>query len=274
MFQRIKEILASWFQSLKILTPAHGKLFFLVTIKTIYETYKILFRKFWWLFLLCIGFDILYKVYSYSFSTYNEICAISLLLWSILGFVTFLTVRPSIALKDYEYYSSYFWHFIYFMMITSSFRLFWLLIVWGSRWSHLLIPYHFFSIIFVAAITLLFVSPALYLSPFWMMLIFCSLDSEKNNMAQIKSLWRGIKMIFYNYPFFIIITIIAGYGWLLTLDCILAMLLLFSDMLGGVNGKILYSIADDLTTLLLPIFFCIVSNFYIKQVHEEFKRYF
>ena len=72
-------------------------MFFLVTIKTIIETYGILFRKFWWLFLLCVGFDILYTMYVFEPFIQGTIGVFWFLLWCLLGFVTFLTVRPYIA---------------------------------------------------------------------------------------------------------------------------------------------------------------------------------
>ncbi len=274
MFQSIKQFLASWLQSLKFFTPAHGKLFFLVTFKTIYESYVMLFKKFWWLFLICIGFDVLYKAYSCSLGMFNGTCIISLLLWSVLGFVTFLTVRPSIALKNYDYYGNYFRHFLYFLVITYSLLLFLFLLFVIDHLSFVLISLSLVLGIFIPILTLSLFSPLMYISPFWMMLIFSSLDSENTTISQIKAIWRGIKMVFYNYPFLFIMTIIIKYGLLFTRNFMLTILMWLPMMSGVVSGRIMHIMADDLATLILPIFFCFVSNFYIKQVHEEFKRYF
>ena len=106
-------LLNAWKESLQVFTLSQGKLFFLVTLKSVLEAYKILFLRFWWLFLLCVGVDILYKVYT----PYTIIGIVWYFLWCLLGMITFLTVRPSMFLKNSSYYIAYGWHFLDFVWI-------------------------------------------------------------------------------------------------------------------------------------------------------------
>ncbi len=275
MLQSIKEFFASWLQSLRIFAPAHGKLFFLVTLKTIIETYGILIKKFWWLFLLCVGTDIVYKTYAFTPTLYQAIGIIWFLAWCLLGFVTFLTIRPSISLKNYQYYGDHGMYYGYFVLFTMISRFAWPVIVLMLKpvfeWSLIgSIIIKFFALPFLVAPFSLI--PTIYASPFLMVLIFFSLDISLNFFAQLQIVYRSIKMVFYNYPFFIIIGMVSTASWLLMRNMLFSSLkyaLLFS-----IDANILYIVSNDLAKLILPIFFCFVSNFYIKQVHEQFKRYF
>ena len=99
-----KEVLSSWKESLLLL---RDKRFWLVTLKASIETYSMLIKKFWWLLLICI----IYDVYIRSAHIppllnlripYGGYVAeiIWFLLWSLVGFITFLIVRSSLQRKS------------------------------------------------------------------------------------------------------------------------------------------------------------------------------
>src|SRR5260221_7807584 len=48
-------LVQSWIDSLTLLKPKNAHLFIMVTIKSIIEAYKLLFKYFWWAYVLFVG---------------------------------------------------------------------------------------------------------------------------------------------------------------------------------------------------------------------------
>ena len=161
------------------------------------------------------------------------------------------------------------------MAISYSSRLIWIAIVMVAKSNTFLISSLLFLGIFGGLITLLFFSANyIYISPLWMVLIFFSLDSTSEFRTQVKTVLRASKMIVYNYPFFIILTILTWYSWFFTRYIWLNILLGMPFLLEMMGRNTIYLLSNDLAKLILPVFFCFASNFYIKQIHEQFKRYY
>lgn len=264
-------LLQSWKESLLIFKPANFKLFLLVTVRSIWETYKILFRYFWWLIavLLTVPFH------------RTVLCLLILFLGSLLFvYIVILTVRSSVSLKNWGYFKKYIlsYYIIPFLIIVP---------VFFTYYSHVLFnrPGGLTSFISLSQI-ITFVLPVpiqyilsetirsgqlelsvffqLLISPFIVLFTLFYLDSDKGFRSIMLSFIRSVKMIIYNYPgYFIIYSIIF-----LFLHLFLSILFkyLFVEFAWSVW---FYSII-----FLIPIPICIFTNFYIKQVHEQFSLYF
>ena len=78
-------------------------------------------------------------------------------------------------------------------------------------------------------------------------------------------------MIVFNYPFFLILAI-------LSVSVFFGIQKLIYFALGHIINRyeigIMGIIAYESAQLLMPIFICIANNFYVKEIHEQFKRYY
>ena len=89
--------LRSWKESLLLFLPEHAKLFLMVTIKTILQSYKHIVLKLWWLLLLTWGIDILCAPYMRQKSL---IMLIPLITWLITYFCIFFNYSPLYGTKN------------------------------------------------------------------------------------------------------------------------------------------------------------------------------
>jgi len=234
------QLLQSWKESLLIFEPSNFKLFLIVTVKLIWETYKILFKYFW----LVIMFYIL----SLRFQRGTGLVfSVKIALNIVIIFAIFLTVRLSVSIKNLAYFNEKFRnYFIPFMLGLSCFVCFWFLLLLFDSWIasliwdlNLSLTLGFFVLLPVAVFFFLFL-----------------LDSDGRIQFLVSSLIRAIKMTLYNYPFCFIV-----YGIIFVLSFLLRY------RMPGVDF-------DALMILSLPIPICVFSNLYIKQVHEHFDLYF
>lgn len=98
----MKNYVVSWINSLKMLAPENFKPLALVTLKTFLEVYKTVFKYFWWF--LAIGSVPMWLLLKTSGSA-GIIPALQLTIWT-LGWLSLwlLLVRPSVELKNGEYF--------------------------------------------------------------------------------------------------------------------------------------------------------------------------
>lgn len=259
------QILQSWKESLLIFKPSNFKLFLMVTVKSILETYKLLLCYFWWLVLLYVFFSVL--VYAFFFSD-SQILAF---LFLAIMFVTFLIVRPSVERKGYSYFSK---KLLYIGLIGIFYPIIVFLVLFFTVlfFSVLGIPFPFWLRIilapfigFIAPVFFLFVTP---LSIFYTLFALDSdidmraIDSYTMRIAKImkifgEAFFRAGKMVLFSYPF-CFVSYLLFYGMYQSLHWIIPYPLFFRFF----------------HLLLLPILICIFANFYIKQVHEHFDLYF
>ena len=263
----ISQILSSWLNSLKVLSPTHGKLFLLVTLKTIIHAYTTLFKKFWWLIGLCILTDTYLVLWAGKIPYYVKfgVMTSGWYLSSSLFFVEILTIRPSIAKKDYTYFLNiwasrrFFWYFLLFMT-CAQISIFFLR---NEKIAHeFIVPSLFFLIPLI---------PSILFSGFLIITIFFALDTHPSLYAQMSSVYRSLKMIVFNYPFFLILAILSFsifFGVQKLIHFVLEHSINKYEI--GILGLLSYESAQ----LLMPIFICIANNFYIKEIHEQFKRYY
>lgn len=248
------QLLQSWKESLSIFKPANFKLFLMITIKSVWETFKKLFKYFWWLMLF------------YILIPWQQRPFPQLIMFSILFFIIFfacLIVRPSVKRKDYSYFFEKipYIRFVFLFFIPMFFMTF----IWLGILSILLefIALNSFLFSYLLIFPLYFI-----MVPVATIYTFFILDSEISRDGNfIKkvfktaglSFWRTVKMVFYNGPFFII------------------SFLVFYFLIEALfrNKDLIYPlILRSLMLFLIPIILCFYVNFYIKQVHEHFDLYF
>lgn len=280
-------LLRSWQESLKLFLPSNFKLFMLTVLKSAVETYGYLVYYFWWLILI---FAI---IFIGSLNVDPELLAfmpgewMGSVLWIIgvlLWLVLIMIVRPSLREKGPTYFKygikknilgffAYivFWSHARFYMGNI---LMFLLHQVGSLEQYItnipLLSYilQLKGMFFFWYISMLYFWMPLILLPAFLFSVLFFADSEGSIREWFNSLWRGVKMVFYNWPFCfisLVVFLLIGAG-ILMLSYSLARLLL--------SVTEYFSVAGILFLCLVPFMVTYFKNFYIKRVHDQFKLYF
>lgn len=228
-------IIHTWKESFALFVPKNLKLFLLVTLKSIIDTYTILL-KYWWFLYVGLFFmytplfkklvDMWINVVGGRTISFKIIAGEIILFHILILLVTFLAARPSTWLKNYAYFLRYlasFWYLIIFVFL-----------------------FYMVGINKIPMMLLLFMLYILFL-----------FDSDGSIINIGWSFVRAIKMLIYNLPLFVIIEILLqGFsrGFLfLQLDFLLYMILM---------------------VIMLPIFVCLITNIYVKKLHDQSELYF
>ena len=260
----------SWKESVSLFIPKHAKFFFLVTLKSIIQSYKLIAVHLWWLFGISYLTDLLYSRY---FGTKSYFCIVPLLSWFFTIFFIYLIIRPSIKRKNWNYYKGYllrFPYFVFFSIIAFMIPIIMLLI--GNKIAYLTfsiswIFYMLFLPFLIIPILISFlIAPdvvALYTSPLLTFLILFMLDSTGSISDVFQSIVRAFKMMIYNYPFCIIMFIIF------ILCSVISQMSIAHYF--GIESFLLSSLVAN---LILPIPLCILTNFYTKRLHDQFGLYY
>ena len=272
-------LIQAWIDSLQLLKPKNLKLFVLVTIKSIIEAYKLMFRFFWWLIPLFFGvFLLLALIGPYTIPNYygpieaigdmnlrwlnGNIGPIIDILFTLLFLGMCFLTRPSIMQKDWNYlfthYRKIIFYWIIYALVYAIFAELFSpekMIVWDYP---LWYPTFYYISSFIIAV-------------FQIFLILFFADSVGGLRNFLRSFWNSLKMIIFNTPLIIIIgsflyipfVIDIGYG-------------LYSQNILNYSLflKYYHLIFILIAILLLPIFICPFANIYIKKVHDQFDLYF
>lgn len=260
----------SWRDSLSLFIPQNAKLFSLVTLKTIINSYKKILKDLWWLFLVSAAVEYSFRKLCIVGSIW---CIIPVILWLITIFSMYLIIRPSVPKKDWRYYLSHWKYFIYFAGFSAlAISLPYIFLQISQKiaaWTLYIHPIFFYlyvPFLFVPILLAFIIAPEvlpIYSSPLLSFLIFFLLDSRASVFDNLKSLWRAIKMVVYNYPFCLLVYTVLLFGTYYLQQMIRYFLgpsnFLFSTLIG---------------TLALAIPLCIWSVFYTKRLHDQFNLYY
>lgn len=264
------KLLRSWRDSLLLLAPQNFKLFALVTLKSTFETYKVLARTVWYFWLLPVIILIQQLYWSKEAFLAKFMAPLSVpyyIMTGVLyvGFAVWITVvfclatRPSIGKKTLDYFQK---HARFILILALIAILLWQLHFWWNRFF----PSYYYEL--TAALALVPALTALILSDFVPLLTFFILfflDSD----GSVKQLWyaavRAVKMTVYNLPLLVILVV----GMVLPVF----MLIRYgtSHQWSGyiyVGALLLYLL------LLKPLIINIWTNIYIKKLHEMPDLYF
>ena len=260
----------SWKESISLFTPKNAKLFFLITLKSIMESYKLIVLHLGWLFALTAILDLSYSRFCHKLSYF---CLIPLFGWFATIFGMYLIIRPSIKRKSWDYYKDNwlkFIFFIFFSIIAYSIPIAMLLIgnkiVFLTQNIHTIFYILFLPVLLIPILVTFLMPPdliILYVSPLLTFLILFILDSDGSIKSIMKSMIRALKMMIYNYPFCILIF------------CFFVLCsILYTISIVNLFGRNSFLLSPIITNAFLPIPLCILTNFYIKRLHDQFGLYY
>lgn len=260
----------SWRDSLSLFIPQNAKLFSLVTLKTILSSYKKILKDLWWLIALSAIVEYGIKMTPSMVGLWH---LIPLLLWLCVIYIMYLIIRPSLPQKNWRYYVTGWWKYIYVLLLSFAaialpyiFLKISLKIANWAVFGHPIFFYLYFPFLYAPILLAFVVAPEvlpIYTSPLLSFIIFFLLDSRGTPVDLVKSLWRGLKMVIYNYPFCLL-----AYTVLLFSTYYLQVLLY---RLLGIHNIFFSTLAGTLA-MVIPL--SIWSMFYTKRLHDQFNLYY
>jgi hypothetical protein len=260
------QLLTAWKESLALILPPQGALFFLVTVKTILRTYRTWLFYFGWLVVAFVVFDLFFLtchvpsfIFSGPFSLSTHVTAwLRLGMWYGLLFTLYLTVRPSVLPKNISYFLSYSRHFVLFLLVAlfySWVNYLMVFVLYGCSPVHMYELGMSFILVFF---TLFF------------------LDSRGHLIDSFYAFIRAIKMIVYNLP----LCFIVGTVFVLLLralgglELVLIRMVTQTTTLSADQQLVAELVERVIYLLVLPVPVSLITNIYIKKVHEQFSLYF
>ncbi|MCK4650587.1 hypothetical protein KAT08_00245 [Candidatus Babeliales bacterium] len=233
-----KTLLNKWLDSLEVFKKKNLYLFFLVSLNTLKRSIFILVKKFWWLFLFFLFFNLYVSFFKSEF-----LIIIHQFLFSVIicffYFISFLVVRPTIEKKDFDYFGKYFPKFFSFLFI----------------------------ILFILRIPIIPI--------FWMYSLFY-LDSKGGIEQSFFSLRKAFQVVFYYFPAFLIFGF--GEMLLNYLLCFFNRFNAFITAYFLWNSKFLIFTLNQFIFLIVffaKLFFvCVLSLYYTREKHKDFNFFF
>lgn len=230
----------SWKEAIGFLMPQNIKPFLLVTAKTIIDIYKsinkpLTSRGNWLVILvlvLLVGLTNLIKMFHLVVLSTIVLNGIHY----IILFLFLLGMRPSVGIKDREYFYFYCMKYWYLFIATICF---------GILYEELL-----------------YIIPLLLI--FYMLFLLFVFDSDGSASSLIAALRNSGKMIFYNLPIFLVLFLVF-----VMMGIVVDFLVGFA--LGYFGGL---TIATLLYIIFTPIYVAFITNLYIKLVHSQSVLYF
>jgi len=268
-------IIQAWKDSLRLFKVPQFKLFFLITVKSILQVYKIIGLYFWPFILGIIIHHNYCDFYPLWLKQYTFL--IDVVLYSFFVFLIFLSIRSSVPKKTVLYYMRHLLYFFPFILWTGAIYWFDVLVMSRKIGKVFRIIAYALSLIAgdwgIAHFDVLSTGPSnttfgyipigefgqFWFVPLGVFFTFFMLDSNGKPLTILRSLWRALIMVLYNYP-------------------AVLLLYLFSII---VYGVILFAVMATPVALwapwglfLSPIPISVFANFYIKYVHDQFSIYF
>jgi hypothetical protein len=242
----------SWWESLSVVRPSTLKLFLLITLKAMKELYRSLLYS--WPRLLV--FLIIVAVLSKLPLKYSTI----VLSFLIGSFCTTLFVQATRASADDKKNISY-WLSSTGIPLSLFLLIF---LLWYMPSAYRYLKYALF--IDDTYLTKSIHGLSYFISPFILVLVLFLFDAQKSFTEYGKAVIRGVKMVIYNLPFFLV-TYTFLYFSIILMSTLIKHLGLSPFAEYVVGGSIFMGI-------LFPFYICFITNFYIKRVHEQFSLYY
>ncbi len=227
------QLLEAWKSSMALFKPKNFKLFMLVTLKATIDTYRVWFTYWGWIFALCVLVFWVDGAIAQSILVSDLAFGIGL---PLLFFTLCLSVRPSVYLKNFGYFTQYLKHLFHFSI--------WAILFMATNYA---VGFEFSLLSFFFIFSVLFL-----------------LDSDGSIKASLYSLFRGLKMVWFNIPFCVITIVVFK---MFTFVLLFIVNLVFSNQL----------MTDEIVMLgvmaILPLPISFITNFYTKKVHDQFGLY-
>lgn len=271
-------LLPAWRDSLTLFKPKNFKLFFLVTLKTMVDTFKVWIKYFWWLPVI----EFVMPRFFLGFSNPWLSVAASILMSILWSVSILLAARPSVALKNCSYFRSYIWRIIYIAPVAVAMDLGKEYLMGTFFYPYIGQPSSLTAAVFVAIIITGIInwSIRIYVINYALFV----LDTDASIKQALKSLLYALKMLTYNYPFYIIVYIVHSAITIAKYLLFLQVTKWYYSFATGMEnmypksdsiGLLIIRYSDMLIFALLTIFlYCFLTNFYIKKLHDQFTLYF
>ncbi len=239
----------SWTESLEALKPQSLGKFILLALRTLMQVYTAL--PFAWFFPTALLAGVLFSNLSLIYAFYVVLVA--------------RAARPSVEYKRTHYWG----HFMPTDWVIFVFVYLWqalpsIAVVADNR--YLLDLYHLLAKLFLLEGHEWFAGPphfeaiAPFLSPFTIIWVLFMLDTQKTFIQYVKSFFRALGMMIYNYPFFLVtyaalrLTLAGGF--------------FLSRYIPAPVGWLV------LLAVVLPLYIAFITNFYVKRLHDQLGLYY
>lgn len=255
-------LVQSWIDSLSLLKPKNLQLFLMVTLKSILETYKLMFKYFWWVLII--------QLICYIYLSIQSFFMVAVVLQSLLFFMICAITRPSIVKKNCAYLRTQFFPYLCYAGLIAGLSV----IIFLCKVS---MPASFYVLFYTWI-------------PFFILFF---LDSDKSIKSYFLSMWYALKMIFFNLPlivcaYAVLFLFNGAFTWIAEWIAELLSSLAYQGLMSLVSNftslksivLILFSVIGGLHyfilqgVLFLPISICLYANIYIKRLHDQFELYY
>lgn len=258
------KLLYAWKDALSLILSATIKLFFLATLKSIKETSRLFLTYCWWLVPLMLIINVLLRIYDGTDAPLQVLLRLSALFYYSVILIIFILARPSICRKDRGYFLRYAAHIIQ----LSAFLVTMIIAVglpWGLMFNfcnHTLLL--FGSIMYALMFNILFEFSLLFF-----------LDSSLSFSSIVPSIYRGFKMLIYNFPLVLILS-----GGCLAIGYYIKMLGHAGEMyIISRTANIFIRMSLEMMQWMVVvmssiIFICLFTNVYVKRLYDQYDLYF
>jgi hypothetical protein len=187
----IMNLIQSWKESLSLLAPQNLKPFVLVAVKNVLDVYGLMNKPLTargnWVAAVIVVILILFTnvIQQFHLLWLDEILLNGIR--HFLYFIFLLGMRPSVDIKNWDYFKRYLQKYWYFLVITILFGL-----------------------------TQIYIIPFLFI--FYMIFLLFMFDSYNSLQGIVTALKNSFFMILYNFPIFLLLYLVLGFiMWLVSL---------------------------------------------------------
>ena len=247
---------ASWFESFDALKADSIKLLLLLSLRRLLGVYLALLQAWFLPVALIVGL----------------VLNIPSLLAAFYSTLIIRAARPSLEYKNAQYWQqTLFADWIVFLAVLVLAAVPHLmpegeLYFYLSGVGQLIMRIFFLTDLLCLPGTCSFCILTLFFSPFFIVWILFMLDTKNSVPSVIKAFGRAVLMIAANYPFFIVVygifRVVLSLGYLATMPLVQAM-----PTVPSIGWIVLLG-------LVVPYYICLLSNFYVKRLHEQFSLYY
>ncbi len=229
-------LMQAWRDSLKLFAPQNCKTFALVTVKAVIDAYKLMLQYWWlWIGIMLAGGLLTTILKPITFLWFTKVAVLLVAVRHLLFFLLCLAMRPSVGLKTMDYFRQYTLKFWYIILLALAFGII------GMSTVPLFLIFFTFFVLFV-------------------------FDSDGAFESIGLSVVRAFVMLLYNLPLCFLV-----YVGLMSVNIVASLMALgLSIVLNG--GEFLFAFL--LYLFLVPIEIGILTNIYIKKLHEQSGLYF
>jgi len=266
----IMRMFHSWRDSLALLAPKTFKPLALVTLKSIIDTYKVLF-KVWYLWVVPAAFLIVRPyLHIHGWRRYvvdilgsekNSMSGYIIVIWTLTFLcakmwyivTTSLAARPSVRQKKIDYFISYLRYFVILLVVSFVIKL-----ISFSIAMYKVDLYHKIGHLGMKDTAAHIIDLQIWGDPFssfFMFYLLFFLDSDGSLWQAVYSFVRAIKMFIFNLPLIIILYV---------------PLTIYEVAIGGMP-LIVFQV---ITWLLVPVTVCIWVTLFTKRLHDQPDLYF